>query len=105
MTPTSKKTTIRQIQHAACAHFRIGRRDMLSESRMAHLVEPRHVAMYLSRKIAGGSWEQIGRAFNRDHTTPVHAVHKIEAQIADGSISTLQSLAAIEAQLGGADYA
>ena len=101
MTSTPNRVTIRAIQHATCAHYKIGRVDMLSGSRMQHLVQPRHVAMYLSRKVAGRTWHQIGSAFDRHHTVPIHAVRKIEAQIDAGSSSTRDSLAAIEDALGG----
>lgn len=94
-----RKVSIRDIQHATCAHYKIGRVDMLSKSRMAHLVQARHVAMFLARKVTSGSWHKIGRAFDRDHTVPIHAVYKIEAQLDAGSRSTRESLAAIKAEL------
>ncbi len=97
-----QKTTIREIQQAVCAHYRIGRVDMLSKSRVVHLVEPRHIAMFLSRKLGERSWGQIGRAFGgRDHTTGIHATRKIAARVDAGDRETLNSLAAIKAVLGG----
>ena len=97
-----QRVTIRAIQDEVCRHFRIGRKDMLSTSRMPHLVHPRHIAMYLSRKVAGRSWKQIGHAFDHGHTTAIYAVRKIEAQIDAGSSSTRDSLAAIQSAIGSA---
>ena len=95
----TRKISIRDIQHATCAVFKIGRRDMLSKSRMPHLVQPRHIAMFLSRKIARRPWLFIAREFKRDHSTIIHACRKVEAQIDAGSISTRDSLAAIKVEL------
>lgn len=94
------KPTIRQIQNAVCNHFRIGRRDMLSESRMRHLVDPRHIAIALSRKIGGRSYPMIGREFGRDHSSIINACQRIEARIDAGSSSTIEAMAEIEAALG-----
>ena len=43
---------------------------------------PRQVAMYLAREIAGLSLPRIGAAFDRDHTTVLHACRKVEETMA-----------------------
>ena len=45
--------------------------------------EARQVAMYLIRKMTNLSLPDIGKEFNRDHTTVIHAVKKIETALAD----------------------
>ena len=51
---------------------------MLSRSRKAKYVAPRHMAMYLCRK-EGYSYTAIAFYFKRkDHTTVIHAFKKIE---------------------------
>lgn len=50
--------------------------DIAGPRRHARLVIPRSIAMQLARE-HGLSLPQIGRAFNRDHTTVLHACRKI----------------------------
>ena len=45
--------------------------------------EARQMAMYLIRKMTNLSLPDIGKEFNRDHTTVIHAVRKIENTIVD----------------------
>ena len=53
-------------------------------SRRRPLVEARQVAMYVTRNMTDLSFPDIGRAFgDRDHTTVMHAVRKIEARIGE----------------------
>jgi len=59
----------------------IGRVDLLGTSRSKHIVKARHLAMALIRKHCGMSYPQIGRIFNRDHTTILYAVRKIEGAV------------------------
>lgn len=43
--------------------------DIVSERRLGSLIAPRHKAMYRCRMETPFSLPQIGKAFNRDHTT------------------------------------
>ena len=55
--------------------------EILGMSRQKHIVPARHEAMYRVRKERPDlSFPQIGKIFNRDHTVPIYAVAKIEAQ-------------------------
>ena len=52
---------------------------MLSARRSRSLARPRQIAMYLAKKHTSNSLPDIGKKFsNRDHTTVIHAVKKIE---------------------------
>ena len=54
--------------------------DLKAKTRTKTVAFPRQVAMYLARKLTHASLAEIGRAFGgKDHTTVLHAVHKIEA--------------------------
>ena len=45
---------------------------------LGHLARPRQIAMYLAKQYTTNSLPDIGRKFsNRDHTTVIHAVKKI----------------------------
>ena len=43
--------------------------------------EPRQIAMYLAKQLTSRSLPEIGRKFDRDHTTVMHAVRKVEELI------------------------
>lgn len=71
--------SVSQIQYAVADHYDVTRPDMLSKRRTKDIVRPRQVAMYLSKMLTGRSLPDIGRRFgNRDHTTALHAVRKID---------------------------
>jgi hypothetical protein len=73
---------IRKIQDVVCRHYGVSRDDMLSARRTADLIEPRHVAIYLARRLTPHALPKLGRSFgNRDHTTILHAFRKIGARI------------------------
>lgn len=82
---------IARIQRIVCARFNISVHDMISDRRMAHLVRPRHVAMWLAKKLTVRSLPEIGRRFGgRDHTTVLHAIKSIEARrAADPELAAL----------------
>ena len=55
---------------------------MLSPRKSRSLARPRQIAMYLAKQHTTNSLPEIGRKFsNRDHTTVIHAVKKIESLI------------------------
>ena len=64
-----------------------------SDSRMKKIAFARQVVMFLAYR-SGLSSTQIGRRFNRDHTTVMHGIRKIERELA-----VLPTLAALIAQV------
>jgi chromosomal replication initiator protein len=74
-----RRVTIEEIQRRVAEHFNIKLADMHSERRARAVARPRQVAMYLAKQLTTRSLPEIGRKFgNRDHTTVMHAVRKIE---------------------------
>lgn len=71
--------SIRRIVDQVAAHFGVSKGHLLGEPRAAHITLARHVAMHLCRELHGFSLPFIGRAFNRDHTSVLHAVRRIAA--------------------------
>jgi chromosomal replication initiator protein len=58
--------------------------DLCGKSRRRPLVTARQIAMYVFRELTDYSYPQIAREFGgRDHTTVMHAVEKITAQMAE----------------------
>jgi chromosomal replication initiator protein len=67
--------------------FKISVRDLQSKSRKKTIAFPRQVSMYLARKYTEEGLVEIGKAFNRDHSTVLHSVRVIsEAMARNGSI-------------------
>ena len=76
---SQKKVNIEEIQKKVSQHFNIKMSDMSSARRSRTVARPRQVAMYLSKNLTSRSLPEIGRRFgNRDHTTVIHAVRKVE---------------------------
>ena len=76
---SNRKITVDDIQKQVAVHFNIRISDMFSARRARQIARPRQIAMYLSKNLTSLSYPEIGRKFgNRDHTTIMHAVKKIE---------------------------
>ena len=74
-----KKLTVDEIQRKVAEHYHLKLSDMMSARRAREVARPRQVAMYLAKKLTARSLPEIGRRFgNRDHTTVMHAVKRIE---------------------------
>jgi chromosomal replication initiator protein len=79
--PRAQTMSVEDIQRAVCHHFHLRSTDLTSKDRHKSVAFARHVAMYLCKQRLKCSFPEIGRAFgNRDHTTVMSAVRKIEAQ-------------------------
>ena len=79
-------------------HFEIPVSDLLGKKRNKEIVMPRQVAMYVAREMAGMSYPDIGRAFDRDYTTVIHSYEKVKAELKKdtglrGAISEIRSRA------------
>jgi len=77
-----RRIRIEDILKVVSRHFGVSKNDILSERRHRSVVWPRQIGMYLAKQMTARSLPEIGRRFgDRDHTTVLHAIRKIEAQI------------------------
>jgi len=75
------------IRDFIASQFKISTQDMQSKSRKKTITFPRQVSMYLARKYTEQGLAEIGKAFNRDHSTVLHSVRVISDSMArNGSI-------------------
>ena len=75
----NKSINVESIQNIVASYFNLNIDEMLSARRSRSLARPRQIAMYLSKILTTNSLPDIGRKFsNRDHTTVIHAVKKID---------------------------
>lgn len=81
-----KRIKIDDILRTVSKHFGVNRADLLSNRRNRSIVRPRQIGMYLAKSLTSRSLPEIGRRFgNRDHTTVLHAIRKVEQLMADDS--------------------
>jgi chromosomal replication initiator protein len=79
-----KRIKIDDILKIISKHFGVNRTDLLSSRRNRSIVRPRQIGMYLAKNLTSRSLPEIGRRFgNRDHTTVLHAIRKVEQLMAD----------------------
>ena len=77
-----KSINVEFIQNIVASYFNLNIEEMLSPRRSRSLARPRQIAMYLAKNLTTNSLPEIGRKFsNRDHTTVIHAVKKINELI------------------------
>ena len=83
--------TVDDVLQAVGVYFDLKRADLVGAGRQRKIAAPRHMAMYIVRKLIGLSYPEIGEAFGgRDHTSIMHGVKKIEASIeTDGKLRNL----------------
>ncbi|MGW8206654.1 MAG: helix-turn-helix domain-containing protein, partial [Hyphomicrobiaceae bacterium] len=77
-----RRIKIEDILRIISRHFGVSKGDLLSQRRHRSVVWPRQIGMYLAKQLTARSLPEIGRRFgNRDHTTVLHAIRKIENEI------------------------
>lgn len=101
--PRPNEAGVDDIQRVVCHHFKLRTSDLLSKDRHKSIAFARHVAMYLCKSRLKCSFPELGRAFgNRDHTTVMSAVRKVEhLRASDPEVRA--HLEAIERKLGTND--
>lgn len=73
------RNTVENIQSVVAKYFQIEVADMIGKKRVAKIIRPRHIAMYLSREETDENLVRIGLEFGgRDHSTIIAACEKIK---------------------------
>jgi chromosomal replication initiator protein len=86
---------------ATARYCRLPAAELRGPSRRADLVRARSLAMYLIRNLTGASLQEVGRLLgNRDHTTVMHALKKIET-LSQSDPETKQALTELVNSLSG----
>lgn len=81
---SSKVISPEEIVNTIAEYYGFAPLELQGASRKRPLVEARQVAMYVFRELTDLSFPAIGKEFgNRDHTTVMHAVNKVEAQMGE----------------------
>ena len=74
---------IDDIQKAVCGVFGVEASALRSKKRTKSCTEPRMLAMWLSRRLTGSAWSEIGDHFGqRSHSTVISAHRRVESLLA-----------------------
>jgi len=74
---TTGTVTLDNIKRTVAGYYNIRLSDLSSPRRTRSLARPRQVAMALAKELTQHSYPEIGSAFDKDHTTVMHACRKI----------------------------
>lgn len=74
------RATVAMIIRHVAIHRGLTANDVKSLRRTRAVIQPRQEAMYLASVMTTRSLPEIGRQFNRDHTTVLHGLRRIKAQ-------------------------
>ncbi len=76
------KVAPKEVIDTVCNYFNLRQTDLRGTSRVAKVVLPRQITMYLLRTDLGIQYENIARELGgRDHSTVMHGVEKIETNV------------------------
>lgn len=81
-TPRTKSVAPRQVVEKVAKHYQLSVKEMCGKSRVSHIKNARQVAMYILSKELGMSTPKIALEVGvKDHTTVMHGIKKIEADL------------------------
>lgn len=75
---TSKNLTVEDIQKEVESFFKVKHSELIGPKRARNVVYPRQIAIYLCRQLLDLPFHDIGKKFNRDHSTAMHSVATVE---------------------------
>ncbi len=92
--------SMNKIKKAVCDYYNISKQQINSGNRTKSIAIPRHIAMYLCRKLLDAPYKEIGSEFGkRDHSTVINACEKVEKLIKTDA-AYLKAVNDIEKRIG-----
>ncbi len=76
--PIAQYLSMHAITQIVVDKSRVGMRDIMFASRRLSVTDPRHVAWYLCKQHLQKTYHQMARHFERDHSTIINGVQRIE---------------------------
>ena len=77
----SKRLTIADIQKEVGAFYKVSLADLVGKKRTRNIIYARQIAIYLCRQMLDLPFNDIGKKFNRDHSTVMYSVTNIEEKM------------------------
>ena len=96
--PSPKPLDAEEIQRHVARYFKVTVDELRQDRRHKQLAHARQVAMFLCRKLTRASFPELGNKFNKDHTTVLAAVRKID-RLKDTDAALKRQLHELESQL------
>lgn len=95
-----RMVSFEELLEGVSKYYSVSVPDMLGASRVREIVVPRQIVMYLGKKFLRMSFVSLGESFsNRDHTTVMHSVGKIERKIEEDA-QLMREIRTIEREVG-----
>ena len=98
--PTRQTVDAESIQREVARYYKVPLESLKEDRRHKALAHARQVAMYLCRKLTKGSFPEIAARFNKDHSTVISAVRKVE-RLRETDLAVKRELDELEAKLVG----
>ncbi len=98
--PARQTMDVESIQREVARFYKVPVEALKEDRRHKALAHARQVAMYLSRKLTKGSFPEIAARFNKDHSTVISAVRKVE-KLRETDPAVKRELDELEAKLTG----
>jgi chromosomal replication initiator protein len=73
-----RAVSLDSIKRTVAGYFNIRITDLSSGRRTRTIARPRQIAMALAKELTQHSYPEIGEAFEKDHTTVLHACRKVD---------------------------
>ena len=74
----TKPPTVAEIMNAVAAYHGLDLAELTGPKRVRNIVRARQIGIYLSNELTSKSLPHIGTCFDRDRTTIIHSINKIE---------------------------
>ena len=82
----SKRLTVEDVQKEAERFFKVSHADLIGKKRTRNITHARHVTIYLCRELLDIPYEDIGKKFNRDHSTVMYSVRIVEEKMKENRV-------------------
>jgi len=98
--PEQKRATFQDVMESVSRYYSVSIDDLIGKSRVREVLIPRQVAMFIGKKFLNISFVRLGESFgNRDHTTVMNAVEKID-RVMNSDSNVLREIHALTSELG-----
>ena len=92
--------TVDKVFTAVFNKYNISKEELLGTKRNKDIANARHISIYLIREITEMSFPNLGRLFNRDHTTVMNSCDQITARVAKDPLFSME-LAELAKEISG----
>lgn len=82
----TKKLTVADIQKEVENFFKVSHSELIGKKRSREITHARQVAIFLCRELLEIPYEDVGKHFNRDHSTAMYAVTTIETKMKENEV-------------------